>query len=86
MAAQTTAYWDKDIFFIGCLIICVGFIIKNSNDFMNKSFSGQTFKCEEPHMNFFKVSYVCGTFNVRICILLGMDYLIFRGGGTGIFS
>ena len=56
MAAQTTAYWNKDIFFIGCLIICVGFIIKNSNDFMNKSFSGQTFKCEEPHMNFVKVS------------------------------
>ena len=22
MAAQTTAYWDKDIYFIGCLITC----------------------------------------------------------------
>ena len=52
------------IFFIGCLIICVGLItiywakkgIKNLNylDPMNQSFGGQTLKCEEPHNNLSK--------------------------------
>ena len=31
---------------------------------MSKSFSGQTFKCKERHMNFVKVRYVCGTFKL----------------------
>ena len=65
MAAQTTAYMDKDIIFIGCLIKCGAYHhlkgqkgINNLSDLMNESFSGQTFKCEEPHNNFVKVGYI----------------------------
>ena len=43
MAAQTTVYWDKDIYFIGCLITRGAYHhlmgekgIKNLNEFMKK--------------------------------------------------